>query len=499
MTLNELLAKIDYIDKRVVGDSELSGVTNDSRAVASGSVFVAVAGRNVDGRDFVRQAVESGAVLIVAEGEVDRTDVDCSWLQVKDARAALSQISAEVYDRPSQKLAVVGITGTNGKTTTAYLCRHLIASSLRSCGMVGTIEYDDGSGLTKAERTTPEACDLQRMLAATVDNGCRAAVIEVSSHALTLGRVRDVEFDAGVFTNLTPDHLDFHKTMDEYFEAKALLGEQLAEQGGAKKPVMVVNIDDIYGQRFARKIQSRVPVVTYGFSAKAQFRALSVDLGIRGTSFKLAAKGREYLVRMPLIGRFNVYNALAALAVADHLDINFRSAVAALAEAPQVPGRMQSVIDQRPYRAFVDYAHTPDALENVLATLKTLKPARIITVFGCGGDRDKAKRPLMGRAASQLSDVCILTSDNPRSEDPDAILVDVECGMQGRYKKIVDRRDAIKLAIAAAGPDDVVLIAGKGHEDYQEINGERFPFSDRVEVLAADRLRDISAPSKDLG
>jgi len=498
MTLNKLLTKIDYVDKHVAGDSELSGVTNDSRAVESGGVFVAVSGKNVDGRDFAPQAIGAGAALIVAEGRVDKSHADCSWIQVVDARAALSQISAEVYDRPSQKLAVVGITGTNGKTTTAYLCRHLIASSLRSCGMIGTIEYDDGSGLTKAERTTPEACDLQRMLAATVDNGCRATAIEVSSHALSLGRVRDVEFDVGVFTNLSPDHLDFHKTMDAYFEAKTLLGEQIATQGGSKKPVMVINVDDIYGQRYARKIEGRVSVVTYGFSAKAQFRALSVDLGIRGTSFKLAAKGREYLVRMPLIGRFNVYNALAALAVADHLKLNFRSAVAALAEAPQVPGRMQSVIEQRPYRAFVDYAHTPDALENVLATLKTLKPSRIITVFGCGGDRDKAKRPLMGRAASQLSDVCILTSDNPRSEDPEAILADVERGMQGRYRKIVDRREAIKLAIAAAGPDEVVLIAGKGHEDYQEINGERFPFSDRVEVLAADRLRDISVPSKEL-
>ncbi|QQL44703.1 UDP-N-acetylmuramoyl-L-alanyl-D-glutamate--2,6-diaminopimelate ligase [Sulfuriroseicoccus oceanibius] len=491
MKLSELLQQIDYVDATLAGDPEIKGVTYDSRQVEPGFVFVAMQGATVDGRDFIPAAVKAGAVAIVAEGVVETGDSAVAGVQVKDGRKALADVAAAYYDNPSKHLRVVGITGTNGKTTTAFVCKHVMANAWHRAGLIGTLGADDGTGMAAGERTTPESSDVHGLLSRMVDNGCRGAAMEVSSHALVQHRVGKVEFDVGVFMNLTRDHLDFHKTMDDYYRAKLSLGTHMARQRGSKKPVMVINVDDVHGQKMARALEDEVTVVTFGFSATADFRATSADLGMRGTSFKMKAKGREYLVRTPLIGRFNVYNCLAALAAADSMGMNFREAISALASVPQVSGRLESVLDNRPYRVFVDYAHTPDALENVLSTLKGLNPGRLITVVGCGGDRDRMKRPMMARAASQWSDIVLLTSDNPRSEEPEVIIDEMARGVvQANFKKIVDRREAIKTAVAAAKPNDIVLIAGKGHETYQEVKGERFPFSDRAEVLAADRLRE---------
>jgi UDP-N-acetylmuramoyl-L-alanyl-D-glutamate--2,6-diaminopimelate ligase len=330
---------------------------------------------------------------------------------------------------------------------------------------------------------------VQRLLREMRDVNCRAAVMEVSSHALDQGRVRGVEFDAAVFTNLTQDHLDYHETMESYFAAKSVLFEQLASQTH-KRGTAVINIDDRYGRRLYDSIGQRVKTVTYGQSSNAMFRATDLRTDLHGTQYSLHAGGKSYLVRLPLIGPFNVHNSLAALASMQALGHDVRKSVDALKDAPQVPGRLEMVPGPKTFRVFVDYAHTPDALENVLRTLRSLEPQRLITVFGCGGDRDKAKRGPMGRAAEELSDLCIVTSDNPRGEDPEAICRQITASLRGRnHETIVDRRAAIRRAVALAGPGDIVLVAGKGHEDYQEFADRKVPFDDVAEAASAIRGR----------
>ena len=493
MRLSFILSQLDgVVEVRGLPDPDVNGVACDSREVKAGRVFVAVRGAHVDGRDFIPAAVEAGAAVIVAEGQAESGDANVPVVQVKDAAKALGRIADVLYAKPSHTLKVVGVTGTNGKTTTCFLVHHLMQSAWHRAGLLGTVVSNDGVSCVPATRTTPQVNEVHATLAAMRDNGCRGVAMEVSSHGLDQGRVAHVRFDVGIFTNLTRDHLDYHGTMEAYYRAKELLALQMESQkaAGGKDGLMVINTDDVHGQRMARDFSGRIRVVTYGFGARCDFRALRMEADMRGTRFTLSAKGREFLVRMPLIGRFNVYNAMAALAAADGVDLNFREAVNNLANAPQVPGRMESVVDHRPYRIFVDYAHTPDALENALATLRQLNPARIITVFGCGGDRDREKRPMMGRIASEQSNICILTSDNPRGEEPAAILKDIESGITGRnYRVVADRAAAIQLAVNLAGEKDIVLIAGKGHEDYQETAGVKTPFDDRSEARHADRLK----------
>ncbi|MDG2123257.1 MAG: UDP-N-acetylmuramoyl-L-alanyl-D-glutamate--2,6-diaminopimelate ligase, partial [Verrucomicrobiales bacterium] len=344
---------------------------------------------------------------------------------------------------------------------------------------LGTVQYFDGVEVGECGRTTPESRDLQELLGAMRDNGCRGAVMEVSSHALVQDRVKSVRFEVGVFTNLSQDHLDYHRGIEAYYEAKALLFEQMAASSG-RRGKAVVNIDDAYGRRLVKRFGERLDLVTYGMGLKADFRALDVRCDFDGTRFKLEAKGREFLVRLPLIGKFNVYNALAAITTGNAMGVNLRESLGYLLDSPQVPGRLESVAGKKPFRVFVDYAHTPDALENVLETLRDLEPNRLITVFGCGGERDVTKRPLMGKVAERLSDVCIVTSDNPRDEDPNKILKDITTGMRlERHAVIVDRAEAIRVAIGGAKGGDIVLVAGKGHETYQEIGGKREDFDDR--------------------
>lgn len=487
MTLQELIDPLPRAALTGPVTREISGVRDDSRRVREGDVFVAVKGATVDGHDYITTALEAGAAAIVAEEPLTGALPEGrSWVLVPDSREALAILSSLWWGCPSRDLRVAGVTGTNGKTTTAFLLHTILKRCFQKAGLVGTVVFDDGQNQRRATYTTPGTLEIQEFLARIRDNGCPAAALEVSSQGLEQGRAGSIDFDAAVFTNLTQDHLDYHGSMDAYFAAKRILFDQVATDRAGKKPTAVVNRDDRYGEVLVRDYAERVKLCTYGFGVDCDFKAGNVKQSRQGTEFQLEAKGRSYLVRMPLIGRFNVYNAVAALAAAAALRVPLREAVGALAEAPQVPGRLESVgqVDGAP--VFVDYAHTPDALENVCSTLRELNPRRLITVFGCGGDRDRQKRPLMGRAASAGSDHCFVTSDNPRSEDPERIIADIERGMSGSvYERMVSREEAIQAAIAEATGGDVVLIAGKGHEDYQELADGKIPFDDRKVARAA--------------
>jgi UDP-N-acetylmuramoyl-L-alanyl-D-glutamate--2,6-diaminopimelate ligase len=460
----------------VLADPEIDSLSYDSRLTGAGSLFFALPGAKANGAEFAQQAAGKGAAAVVAETLVG--DCGCPVVQVQDARGAMADIAAAFYGHPDRSLKCAGVTGTNGKTTTTFLMKHLLDSASLRSGLIGTVKYVVGSEEISAPRTTPESVDLQEMLARMRDSGSKAVAMEVSSHALVQQRVRGIEFDAAVFTNLTQDHLDYHRTMDAYFEAKSLLFENLAAQTG-KKGRAIINADDRHGHLLMERLGKKVRTSTFGRGVGADFRASAIQFDGTGSVFQLDAKRKSFLVRMPLIGLFNIYNALAALAAAAACGVELRGAIAALASAPQVPGRLERVIAKRNFQVFVDYAHTDDALKNVLRTLKDLKPARLITVFGCGGDRDRAKRPLMAAAAEELSDWTLVTSDNPRREDPEAIIRDVEAGMRGtNFETITDRENAIRHAIDLAGPGDIVLIAGKGHENYQEFADRRITFDD---------------------
>src|SRR5947199_1963862 len=465
--------------RQIIGpvDRPVENISYDSRRVQRNTLFVALRGEKADGHQFIAQAINKGASVIVAERDEKDPRVTC--LVVEDTRAALADFSATFYGHPARKLKLAAVTGTNGKTTTTFLIKHICESDGLRCGLIGTVRYEIGERLLPAIRTTPESLDLQELLAQIANAGCSAAAMEVSSHALAQDRTRGLEWNVAVFTNLTQDHLDFHQTMENYFEAKAGLFTGLAEQNQKTKPVAIVNIDDRYGQQLLGRIDKNVSVVTYGMGSRADFRASSYRAEFSGTSYQLDARGKSYLVRLPLIGRFNVTNSIAALAAADALGIHLRSAVLGLAKVPQVPGRLELVPAKRQFQVFVDYAHTPDALGNVLKTLRDLQPNRLIAVFGCGGNRDRQKRPLMAEMADRLADYSIITSDNPRKEDPSAIITEVEKGFRSnRYEKIVDRTQAIDRAVALARPRDIVLIAGKGHENYQEFGDYTIPFDD---------------------
>src|SRR6266436_3184534 len=477
MQLKTLLAAAPV--RQVIGplDRPVENIAYDSRRVQRNSLFAALRGEKTDGQQFIGQAIDKGASVIVAERQNNDPRVTC--LVVENTRTALADLSAAFYGHPAGKLKLAAVTGTNGKTTTTFLIKHICERAGLRCGLIGTVRYEIGERILPAIRTTPESLDLQELLAQIANAGCKAAAMEVSSHALAQERARGLEWNVAVFTNLTQDHLDFHGTMESYFEAKAKLFSALAAQKQKNKPVAIVNIDDRYGQQLLDRIDKSVSVVTYGMGMRADFRASNYRAEFTGTSYQLDAHGKSYLVRLPLIGRFNVTNSIAALAAADALGINLRTAVLALAKAPQVPGRLELVPAKRQFQVFVDYAHTPDALGNVLKTLRELEPHRLIAVFGCGGDRDRQKRPLMAEIADRLADYSIITSDNPRKEDPNAIVAEIEKGFRSnRYEKMVDRTQAIDRAVALARPRDIVLIAGKGHENYQEFGDYTIPFDD---------------------
>jgi UDP-N-acetylmuramoyl-L-alanyl-D-glutamate--2,6-diaminopimelate ligase len=477
MQLKTLVAAIS--SRQIIGplDRVVESIAYDSRRVQRNGLFVALRGEKSDGHQFIEQAIEKGASVIVTEQEVQHARATC--VVVENTRHALADLGAAFYDRPARRLKLAAVTGTNGKTTTTFLLKHIYEKAGLRCGLLGTVRYEIGDRVLPAVRTTPESLDVQELLAQMVSAGCKAAAMEVSSHAIAQDRVRGLEWDVAVFTNLTQDHLDFHRTMENYFEAKAALFTSLAEQKTKTNATAVINIDDRYGAQLVDRLDKKVPVVTYGVGARADFRASNYHAEFAGTSYQLDARGKSYLVRVPLIGRFNVANSMAALAAANSMGISLRDAILSLGRSPQVPGRLEAVPAKRQFQVFVDYAHTDDALLNVLKTLRELSPRKLVVVFGCGGDRDKQKRPLMGRVADQNADYSIITSDNPRKEDPDAIIADAEKGFRSdRYEKITDRAKAIARAIELAQPRDIILIAGKGHEAYQEFADHTVPFDD---------------------
>jgi UDP-N-acetylmuramoyl-L-alanyl-D-glutamate--2,6-diaminopimelate ligase len=501
VTLRDLLREIPDqpavagVRDASAGDTRVTSVAYDSRQAGPGAVFVALRGVHADGASFAREALDRGAVAIVSEAGAPQ-GVTRPWIQVPDARLSLAALAATLYDNPSEELTLVGITGTNGKTTTSYLLASIFEAAGIRCGRIGTVGYRIGDREFEAARTTPEAPELQRMLREMVEEGCGACVMEVSSHALTLRRADRLHFAAAIFTNLTRDHLDFHRDMEAYFVAKRRLAELLPETG-----IAVTNLDDPRGRDFAAA--ARRPV-TYAIDAAADVRPGPLSFSLEGLNFEVRTPRGTLRLRSPLVGRPNAYNILAAAAAAMALDIPFSAIERGIAQLSDVPGRFQVVSSPSDdVRVVVDYAHTDDALKNLLETARPLAAGRVITVFGCGGDRDRTKRPLMGAVAARLSDLVIITSDNPRSEDPNQIIEEVKRGIvmpadrtppggsptrSTPYLSIVDRKTAIERAVREASAGDLVLVAGKGHEKYQVIGERTLPFDD-VEVARAALAR----------
>jgi len=489
MTFQHLLDGAEVLAQH--GDPSVSGVEYDSRRVKSGCVFVAMHGESSDGNRFIDPAIQAGAVAVVTDSAAEKPRESVAWAVVPHGRRALARISANFYKRPAERIAVTGITGTNGKSTTAFLIESILTAAGRKSALIGTIEYHVAGKVYPAPHTTPEALELARLFNEALGLGATDAVMEVSSHALAQERVFGVPFDVAVFTNLTRDHLDYHNTMDEYFAAKRMLFEGC----GTDAPrVTVTNLDDEHGAKLAEFSGKRSAVVlTYGWD-RGDFHAENVDITPRGTRFDMATprEGEKIPIFSPLIGRVNVYNILAAAAAGDARGCDSKAIAGGVSSLTHVPGRFERVDCGQPFTVVVDYAHTDDALRNLTALAREFVSrgggtARVLTVFGCGGDRDRAKRPLMGEAAGRGSDFVVLTSDNPRSEDPLAIINDALVGLQrtgAKYTVEPDRHKAIALAIAEARPGDIVLLAGKGHEKVQVTREGSHPFDD-VEVARA--------------
>lgn len=493
MTLSRLLDGVPvqkmfqtmYGKMVVTHDVEVRNIQYDSRAVGPGDLFVAIKGGNVDGHAFIGNAVSAGAKVVVLENDAALPDAffmhaGVIKIVVSNARKSLALIAGNYYEHPSRKLRLVGVTGTNGKTSTAYLIRSILEANGERSGLIGTIEYRIGDEVIPATHTTPESPDLNRLLATMVQKGCTAAVMEVSSHALALDRVFGLTFTAAAFTNLTQDHLDFHQTIDAYFNAKKILFDELHENATA-----ITNADTEEGLKIVADTKART--LRYGIHTNADVTASHVSLNLTGTSFSANYQGSAYNVESTLIGNFNVQNILAAYTTGIALSIDHDVIRNGIANLKAVPGRFQQFVSPDGWIAIVDYAHTPDALENCLKTIREIgssQAGRIITVFGCGGNRDRGKRPHMGRIATELSDITVITSDNPRRENPDDIIGEIKAGcIAGKQVHVErDRRKAISFALTMAQKNDIVLIAGKGHEDYQIVGDTKSHFDDREEV-----------------
>ncbi len=459
-------------------DGEISGVVCDSRQVRPGYLFVAISGTSKDGWLFIKDALERGAIAVVSEHD-ELISRDVCHVCVPDSRQAMADIACAFYGRPADQLQVVGITGTNGKTTTAYMTGNILKLAGRMPGLVTTVEYRIGERVIPAGRTTPEAPVLHMMFSQMLAAGCNSAVMEVSSHALSQKRTSGIDFDVAVFTNLTRDHLDYHHTFEQYFDAKMLLFQGLGK--GAKAAKAVVNMDDPWGRKITVMDDIRAWLITYGMHAEAAVRAENIELTGSGSTFLAITPWGEKKIRLKLLGRFNVSNALAAIASCGSLGVSLDTIAEALDGMSSVPGRLEEIPSGRGFHVFVDYAHTDDALENVLQTLREITKKRLILVFGCGGNRDKTKRPAMGKVAARLADLTVLTSDNPRKEDPAEIIAQIRAGFNGagNCEVIEDRSEAIKRAVSIACDGDVVLVAGKGHENFQEFANTLISFDDR--------------------
>jgi len=503
MKLRELYVGTDLAGVVGDGDTEIAALAYDSTRVVPGTLFFSVRGQRADGHDFAPAAVERGAVALVVER---RLELPVPQVVVPDARAAMAPIAIRFWGDPTASLRVAGITGTNGKTTTAFLIRHVLDAHGIQTGLLGTVKSIVGGSEEEVERTTPEAIDLQATFRRMLDAGDTACAMEVSSHALAQNRTDGVRFAVAVFTNLTQDHLDFHAGMEDYFRAKRRLF--LSGDGAQTTPAAaVVNVDDPYGARLAADLREAggPPLRTFSPSGapEADYRAVEASFDASGSRFRCAWPDGEVEVSTPLPGHFNVENALAAIAACHAMGVSVEAAATALADAGRAPGRFEPVEAGQPFAVLVDYAHTPDSLENVLNAARLLTAGRLVCVFGCGGDRDRDKRPKMGEIAARLADRCVVTSDNPRSEEPQAIIADILGGIpgyangDGREDVTVepDRRAAMALALADARPGDTVVIAGKGHEQGQEFeDGRKIPFDDRT--VAAELLGQAAGETR---
>jgi len=496
MKLGQILKGLSQFELRGDSSLEIAGMAYDSRQVRPGDLFVAIRGTHADGHAFIEKAIEKGAVAVAAEKFTGR-EAKVATLLVSDSRKALSKIALAFYANPFKNITLIGITGTSGKTTATYLLESMLKAAGREPGVLGTVNYRYSDKKVPAPVTTPESLDLIRLSREMVDHGVTHIVMEVSSHALDQGRTQDCPFSVAVFTNLSRDHLDYHKTMDEYFAAKSRLFTGLQAGPSGRTPAAVINLDDPRGQDLASV--TRAKVLTYGLGKECQVSADSIQMDRNGLKFRLRTPAGEKVVRSTLIGDFNVYNILAAAGAGIALNLPLEAVVRGIETLKSIPGRLERVENRRGLTLVVDYSHKPDALLKAMTSLKPHVKGRLITVFGCGGDRDRGKRYDMGRLAGEHSDVAFITSDNPRSEDPLSIVKEIEKGMldsglrkggsnthPGRgYFLEVDRRQAIRKAVAMAEEADVVLIAGKGHEDYQIIGSERRPFSDQEEAAKA--------------
>lgn len=476
MRLKALLSGVALLGGFADEDVEISGISYDTRTIQPGELFVALTGYKTDGHRFLREAVEKGAAAVICHKAPEEPG---PWLIAADTRAALATVSANWFGRPADELTVIGVTGTNGKTTTTYLLKAMLEGVLGAkVGLMGTNQNMIGEEVIPAHRTTPESWEVQKLLRDMADSGCTHVVMEVSSHALALHRVDGISFQAGIFTNLTRDHLDFHGTMEEYRRVKGLLFRQTG--------TAVLNLDDEAGRYYASIVTC--PALTYSENKdQADVTAKNIRLFPDRVEFEALTTGAIARVRLPIPGGFTIYNALGVIACGLALKLPLPQVCASLAEAKGVKGRIEVVPTPTDYAVIIDYAHTPDALENILTTVRDFTPGRVICLFGCGGDRDRSKRPVMGAIAAELADLVVLTSDNPRTEDPEAILADIQAGMEGSDTPcmvVPHRREAIRRALDEAKSGDTVVLAGKGHETYQEIGTRRRHLDEREEVAA---------------
>lgn len=492
MKLSELIEKDEIVASSAPAGLAVNGVQCDSRRVRPGDLFVALQGSRDNGLSYVPSAVSRGAVAVVSEAAAPAGSPP--WIQVRDARRALALTACAVQGHPSRALAVHAVTGTNGKTTTCWLCRDMLTAAGRRPGLISTVQHAYGGRELQASRTTPDACELQALLAAMRGAGCDCVTMEASSHAIDQRRIAGMRFASVAFTNLSRDHLDYHRDMETYFKVKERIFLDLAvEQPGSPA---ILNLDDARGRRLVERLPGLgLKVVTYGFAPSADVRAEEVSLSAGGTRFTLIARGERAQIQSHLLGRYNVSNMLCAAAIALQAGVPFALVAQVLTNALPRWGRLERVATPLPATIFVDYAHTDDALNNVLTTLRELTAKRLIVVFGCGGDRDRTKRPIMGRVAAEKADHVIVTSDNPRREDPSAIIQEIVAGIPAgaRFETQSDRREAILAALRLGQAGDVILIAGKGHETYQEFANRTIPFDDReqVRLLAAQVLKPL--------
>ena len=482
MKLRELLQGIDVLEHTADPELDVENVYYDSRKVTENSLFVAISGFASDGNRFIPMALSKGAVAVVT---AKKPEGDVPYILVENDRLVLALLGTNFYGHPAKHMTLIGVTGTNGKTSTTLLLKQVLESVLGAkVGLVGTMANMIGEEMIPTERTTPESFDLQGLFARMRDGGCSHVIMEVSSHAITLDRVGGVHFDVAAFTNLTEDHLDFHKTIDAYCDAKAELF--------ARCDKAVINVDDNYAPQMLAK--AKCPVLRTSAYA-GDLYARDITYLSEGVAFTAVCDGEDVAIHVPIPGKFTVYNALTVIGIAKQLGISLADCAEALKQAEGVKGRIEVVpTPGMPYSVLVDYAHTPDGLENVISSVQDFCQGRVITVFGCGGDRDPMKRPIMGRIGVKLSDIAIITSDNPRTEDPSAIIADILKGIDdsyGIYKVVEDRRAAIRYAMDIAEKDDIIILAGKGHETYQEINGVKYHLDEREEVAAhLAELRD---------